>query len=129
MAQTRAEMCIEDCGTYLYIILPPYESVAAMQDHIENIYDAVEKYGNRKILVDATATEKQIPIFELYDLCIYLVAKFKDTRPKIAVIAHPSAVYPDRFGENVVRNRGLDLIRFIDSIDEAITWLGIKRAH
>jgi hypothetical protein len=32
-------------------------------------------------------------------------------------------VYPDRFAENVVRNRGLDFIRFLDNEQEALDWL------
>jgi hypothetical protein len=60
---------------------------------------------------------------ELYDLCLYMVAKFGPLMAKIAVVASPEAVYPDRFGENVLRNRGLDCIRFVDNEQEALDWL------
>jgi hypothetical protein len=45
------------------------------------------------------------------------------SRPRIAAVISPEASYPDRFGENVLRNRGLDFIRFLGDEESALDWL------
>ena len=110
------------------IISPPYKSVSQTKSHVTAMYDAVDQYNCRKLLVDIRATKKKVPIMELYELCLYLVSKFGPAHAKIAVLVWPEAAYPDRFGENVVRNRGLDLIRFVTQEQEALDWLLAKSA-
>jgi len=116
-------LSIEQKDDYLLITFPPYQSVSTAQSHIEAMYNAVDEYHCHKLLIDLRATKKKVPIMEMYELCLYLVSKFGPIHPKIAALASPEAVYPDRFGENVVRNRGLDLIRFAGDMQEAIDWL------
>jgi hypothetical protein len=110
-------------GEYLLITTPPYQSVSQTESVISAMYDAIDRQNCRKLLIDVRATRKQVPIMELYEICLYLVSKFGHTQVKMAVMASPEAVYPDRFGENVARNRGLDLIRFIGDEQEALNWL------
>jgi hypothetical protein len=113
----------ENKGEYLKITFPPYKSLSQMESCIRETYNAVDEYKSHKVLVDFRATQKKVPIMELYALCIYLVTKFGPVRAKIAAVASHDAVYPDRFGENVLRNRGVDFIRFVDDETEAIEWL------
>jgi hypothetical protein len=126
MSENMQQFTIEEKDGYLLITFPPYKSLGQAESCITAMYDAVDKYDCRKLLIDLRATVKKVPIMELYELCIYLVSKFGTVHPKIAVIASPEAVYPDRFGENVVRNRGLDLIRFVSDMQEAVDWLLAK---
>lgn len=123
MAENTQKLSIEKKEGCLFITFPPYQSVSQTKLSIAAMYDAVDECKCRKLLIDLRATPKKIPIMDLYELCIYLVSKFGALDIKIAVIASPDAVYPDRFGENVVRNRGLDLIRFVENTQEAIDWL------
>jgi hypothetical protein len=123
MAENTQGLMIEKKDSYLLVTFPPYRSVSQIESNIAATYDAVDEHGYQKLLIDARATLKKIPIMELYELCLYLVSKFGPIHTKIAVLASPEAVYPDRFGENVVRNRGLDAIRFIGDMQEALDWL------
>ena len=119
MAANAEQIKVEEKGDYLQVTLQAYESEKQMESQISAMYDAVDQRHAPRLLVDCRATHKRIPIMELYDLCIYLVSKFGHLHTRMAVLASPEATYPDRFGENVVRNRGLDLIRFVAHEQEA----------
>jgi len=123
MAENIEQFSIEKKDDYLLVTFPPYQSVPQMESYIAAMYDAVDAHNYHKLLIDFRATHKQVPIMEMYELCLYLVSKFGPLHAKIAAVASPEAVYPDRFGENVVRNRGLDAIRFVDDMQGAINWL------
>jgi hypothetical protein len=87
------------------------------------MYDAVHEHDARRLLIDCRATRQLIPVLDLYDLCLYMVTTFGPMNIRIAVLASPEAAYPDRFGENVMRNRGLDLIRFLEDEHSTVEWL------
>ena len=123
MAENIEQFSIEKKDDYLLVTFPPYRSVCQIESCITAMYDAVDEHKYCKLLIDLRATHKQVPIMEMYELCLYLVSKFGHLNAKIAALASPEAAYPDRFGENVVRNRGLDLIRFVGTMQEAQDWL------
>ena len=123
MSSNAHKISIVEKGDYLLVTFPPFESLVRRKQQLTALYDAIDQHPSRRVLIDSRATRKQVPIVELYDLCIYLVSKFGNLNPKMAVVISPEAAYPDRFGENVVRNRGLDAIRFIDDESEALNWL------
>jgi hypothetical protein len=123
MVGNAQQIGVENKGDYLLVTLQPYQSEKQMEAQIGAMYDAVERHHAPRLLVDCRATRKLIPVFELYELCLYLVSKFLPLGPRMAVFASPEAVYPDRFGENVVRNRGLNFIRFVDNEQTALAWL------
>src|SRR5690242_16649238 len=127
MGEDMQHITVEKQEGYLFVTFPAYESVSAMEQQISAMYDAVEQNHAQKVLVDFRATRAQVPIAELFRLCVYLVGKFVPVHPRIAVLASPEAVYHDRFGENVVRNRGLDLLRFVDNEQEALDWLFFRK--
>jgi hypothetical protein len=123
MSKNAQQIHIEKKDEYLQVTLPGYESLRETESQISAVYDAVDHHNAPRLLIDSRATHRQIPIMELYELCLYVVAKFGPLRAKIGVVASPEAVYPDRFAENVMRNRGLDCIRFVDDEQEALDWL------
>lgn len=128
MVENLPQLKIEQKDGYLILTFPPYRSLQQIENVINEMYAAVDKYNCHKLLIDLRSTKKKIPIIELYELCIYLVSKVGHLNARIAVIASPEAVYPDRFGENVVRNRGLDLIRFVEGEQGALEWLLAAKA-
>jgi hypothetical protein len=123
MAESTAGVSVEQKDGYLLMTLPPYQSRAIFGGQIVGMYDAAVQHGARLLLIDARATRKLVPILDLYELCILMVGKFGPLHPRIAVLVAPEAAYEDRFGENVMRSRGLDVIRFLDGVPEAIEWL------
>jgi hypothetical protein len=108
---------------YLSVTLPPFESPQRMEAQIAAIYDAVQKHKAHRLLIDCRATRRLVPIIDLYDLCVYVVSTLGPSQPRIAAVISPEAAYPDRFGENVLRNRGLDFIRFLGDEESARDWL------
>jgi hypothetical protein len=123
MAENAQRISIAKKDEYLSVTLPSYESLGKRKVQLSVIYDAVGEHGCRRLLIDSRATRKQVPIMDLFGLATYLARKFKPLPVKMAVLVSPEAVYPDRFGETVARNRGLDLIRFVDNEQEALNWL------
>lgn len=123
MAENAQPISIVKKGEYISATLPPYESLSKRQAQLSGIYDAVDEHGCSRLLIDSRATRQQVPIVELFYLGTYLASKFGPLLVKMAVLVSPEAVYPDRFGETVARNRGLDLIRFLDNEQEALNWL------
>ena len=87
------------------------------------MFDAVNEHNARRLLIDCRATRQLIPVLDLYDLCLYMVSTFGPMAIRIAVLVSPEAAYPDRFGENVLRNRGLDVIRFLEDEHNTVEWL------
>ena len=123
MAENVPQLNIVERGGYILVTFPPYESRRQLEAGLSAVYDAVEEHGCCKLLMDCRATRERIPILDLFHICLYLVDRFGSVGARMAVIASPEAVYPDRFGETVVRNRGLDLIRFTGDDREALDWL------
>jgi hypothetical protein len=114
---------IENKKEYLYVTLTPYHSVDEMKSQIAQIHNAVDLYKCRKLLIDVTSTKEKIPILQLFDICVYLVEKLGEANPKIAALVSATAIYDDRFGENVIRNRGMDIMRFVTDTTQALNWL------
>jgi hypothetical protein len=127
MAPDTKPIVVDAREGYLSITLPAYESPEQKKAQIAAVYDAVHEHNARRLLVDCRATKRLIPVFDLYDLCLSMVSMFGSRDIRIAVLASPEATYPDRFGENVVRNRGLDLIRFTEDEHDTLQWLLAER--
>jgi hypothetical protein len=123
MAQGTKPIVVEAKEGYLSITLPAYESPEKKKVQISAVYDAVHEHNARRLLIDCRATKRLIPVLDLYDLCLSMVSTFGPMDIRIAVLVSPEAAYPDRFGENVLRNRGLDLIRFLEDEHNTVEWL------
>lgn len=123
MAQGTKPIVVDARDGYLSITLPAYESPEKKKAHLSAVYDAVREHDARRLLIDCRATKRLIPVLDLYDLCRSMVSTFGPEDIRIAVLVSPEAAYPDRFGENVLRNRGLDLIRFLEDEHNTVEWL------
>jgi hypothetical protein len=123
MAQDPKPIVVDAREGYLSITLPAYESPEKKRAQISAVYDAVHQHNARRLLIDCRATKRLIPVLDLYDLCLFMVSTFGPMDIRIAVLVSPEAAYPDRFGENVLRNRGLDLIRFMEDEHNTLEWL------
>ena len=123
MTRATEPIVVAPKNGYLSITLPAYKSAHSAEARIAAMADAIEKHQAPRVLIDLRATHQRIPILALYELCTYMVATFRASPPKIAAVISPQAAYHDHFGENVLRNRGLDFIRFVTHEAAAIDWL------
>lgn len=85
------------------------------------IAEYCKRTKNNKLLIDGTRFEEKLSITERY-----LVAEesllFARYGIKVAVVDKPERIDPQRFGELVARNRGVDLSVFTD-FQAAEEWL------
>jgi hypothetical protein len=123
MTQVTESIVVDVREGYLWVTLPAYESPEKKKEQISAVYDAVHEHNARRLLIDCRSTKRLIPVLDLYDLCLSMVSTFGPVDIRIAVLVSPEAAYPDRFGENVMRNRGLDLIRFMADEHNTLEWL------
>ena len=123
MAQVAEPIVVDARDGYLSITLPAYESPEKKREQISAVYDAVTEHNAHRLLIDCRATRQLVPVLDLYDLCLYMVATFGALDIRIAALVSPEAAYPDRFGENLLRNRGLDVIRFLEDEHNTVEWL------
>ena len=67
--------------------------------------------------------------YERYDIATYfanLTRQNEETsKLQIAVVGNPPLIDPNRFGETVAKNHGLN-IKVSNEMEEAVSWLGIK---
>lgn len=107
-------------------VLVHLPSVCTLPTCIEQIDAAIEecrKSGLREILFDATGLKGPIPIIDLYEIGDYMCSQIAPTPiRRIAILTGSAITQEDRFFEDVVRNRGLDLRWFSDR-DEMTQWL------
>jgi hypothetical protein len=93
---------------------------------LDDLYQAVTHHGATRLLIDSTAIVKQLPIMDLYEIG-RRVAETHQTHPlSIAIVSHRGAVYPDRFFQTVVSNRGVNLLVFVEDFDAAAAWLSAQ---
>lgn len=87
----------------------------------ERILEDCARLGLFKVLIDAVAITQTMPLLSYYEAGTRC-AELKDRYVKVACIVHPQATNPDRFYENVLRNRGIDYRWFLED-DQARQWL------
>ena len=108
-------------GTFSFI---EYKSI------IEVILSECVKNNKSSILFDEREVEGNMTTWERYNLSVYFSKLSREHtstfKVKIAVVGFPPLIDPDRFGETVALNRGIN-INVTNDIDEAIRWLQIDK--
>jgi hypothetical protein len=77
--------------------------------------------GINKILIDARGITTEISTIARFEFGSHLVAQ-NPYQTSIAIVGNEDAVWPDRFLENVLVNRGVD-VKVVTEIKEALKWL------
>jgi hypothetical protein len=105
-------------------------SVGSLQDesqlfkHARLIYNEVKKHNNKRILLDALATEFPSDLFAYYDLVQFYIAELppeiKELR--LACVISPAYSNVGKFWQTASNNRGFQY-RAFTSVREAEEWL------
>jgi hypothetical protein len=119
---TASEITLESRPDYLLVRLTGPLQLESAKRHFTVVIDACRKHGFAKVLLDTRLQTGAISIAERYRLAEHLLAVWPP-QIRLAVVAAPEQSLPDRFGENVVVNRGLIAKWFVDW-DKAVEWLG-----
>ena len=112
---------IEPQPDYLLAVVSGLFDKAKLADMLKDIFAASSRHGLRKILVDIRALEGEITFIARYDAG-QLVADLQREPVRLAMLGTSSQIWPDRFFENVAKNRGVETKVTLDKA-EALEWL------
>lgn len=94
---------------------------------VDILMECITNKKNR-VLFDLRLLKGNMTTYERYDIATYianLAMQHKETsRIQIAVVGNPPLIDPNRFGETVARNRGLN-IKVSNEMDEVLEWLEV----
>jgi hypothetical protein len=119
----------EVCEDYLYISASgPFAVESARQAFTEWMAEAIAASLNN-VICDLAAIEGiatgDLPLTSRYDLAAF-VAAAKPAHVRVVMLLTASQVPEDRFGEDVMVNRGANVMVTAD-LAEALAWLGVPR--
>src|SRR5579863_6339605 len=111
-----------------------YES-SLVGEITSRIIEACEKHHPSKMLFDFREVSGPLSTMDRFNLAAtfaikYLAGRLTGNVPscRFAFVGSPSTVDPNRFGETVLVNRGLNAKVFIEMKD-ALAWLGVELAE
>jgi hypothetical protein len=128
------ELQIRKREKYLYAALVGRFDIAAAQRHVTQIFAECRAYGCASVLADGRGIEGPMSVGERYAFAAalaeahaaHLAAGHGTVR--VAYLGEESQLDPQRLGETVARNRGVDAKSTADPA-EAAAWLGIELAE
>ena len=88
---------------------------------IPHIAEAMAETGCHKVLVDFTTAEGPVSLMERLEMAEVLAATTPRTM-KLAAVVTRQQLDPQRFGETIARNKGVNMRVFLDR-DRALRWL------
>lgn len=121
----REEECqVLRMGEYLYISSPDCCDKDECAGCIDKLYEAIEEEHTTKVLLDLRNSNCRMPVLELWEMGNYMAERNYGKFPKIALLsAEGWGAREEKFFESVVRNRGVDLMDFVNDQDAALEWL------
>lgn len=92
--------------------------------HAGLVYDEFKKYNNKRIILDALATEFPSDLFAYYDLVQFYIEKLPPEirQLKLACVISPEYSNVGKFWQTVSNNRGFKY-RAFTSVREAEEWV------
>jgi hypothetical protein len=112
-----AYVCLRCTGTC--------SSLSELTEVFWNAIKAIQEHPSSKVLIDANNVEGQLSTLDRYEGASFLSEHHISGPVRITAIAiagQEPLIDPDRFGETVARNRGVNGRVFTD-LDEAVAWL------
>ncbi len=95
---------------------------------VDVLFKCIEN-SNSKLLFDLRAIKGNLTTFQRFTLATYfakLTRQHPDTAAiQVAVVGFPPLIDPNRFGETVAKNHGVN-IKVTNDFDEAVEWLAPK---
>ena len=115
---------------YIHVTVSGTFCMVTYRSIIEVILSECVKNKKSRILFDERKVKGNMSTFERYNLSIFFSNLSREHpftfKVKIAVVGFQPLIYPDRFGETVALNRGIN-IKVTNDIDEAINWLQVDQ--
>lgn len=125
-------LTIEPRQSYLYVIATGNFDLYAAQNSFRKIFSAVAQHNLSKVLIDLRPLEGNMSTMDRFSLAEFVSSeRFEHegtVAVRLAVVGKHPIVEPQRFGETVARNRGVNVCVMTD-IDDALEWLDISAAN
>ena len=120
---------IESKVSYLHVSCAGTYDRLSVMDMYQQILRTAADQNLSRILIDCRKVKGDISVLERYITSTYgaeLCLKYITTiRFKISMVGEEPPLDPERFGETVARNRGVDVL-VTTELEEAYNWLGIE---
>jgi len=111
---------------YVCLQCTGYCTLEAVKDLYSSAVNAALEHGSSHVLIDAIEVKGDLTLLERYESSEYLAREILRRAPgkikKIAVCSMEPPLDPQRFGEIVAKNRGINAKATTD-MDEAVAWL------
>lgn len=119
---------------YLHAKLSGQFDLRSSLSVMTGIFAACAAAGQEVVPIDAFGVSGTPTVMERYKLSllladgsIKLALALRGRRPRVAALGHVPFIAPDRFGEDVAVNRGVDFRVFTDAA-QAMAWLAAPGA-
>jgi hypothetical protein len=114
---------IKDEKEYLRIDISGKRTKDTMKEVTKEIFEALEAFEGRKLLVDVSKFEEHMNIIDIFGLLTSDVPNaIKDTIDKVAIIEPGGNEDDKKFFEIVAQNKGHNL-KIFNTEQEALQWL------
>ena len=116
--------------SYIYIQLFGTFDLSKGKQIVREAVAEVKKHQLKRVLVDVTQVadyESNTRILERFQIST-TIAEYLPSDTKVAFLNSSSQIMPDNFNENVVVNRGGQIIVTID-MNEALAYLGVDSSN
>ena len=111
---------------HIYLQCKGTYSLAGAKRVFQSAVDSALESDRSRVLVDVFGITGNIPMIDRYEVAVflaeYIIAQALGKIRRIVVVGHEPPIDPDRFGETVAVNRGVNL-GVATSIDEAFELL------
>jgi hypothetical protein len=108
--------------TYLLCHFTGPCDLPALIELTRTVREYCNEHGHRRVLVDVRESHGTFSVLARYRHAVE-IAKPGWLGIRVAIVARPDQVLPDRFWETATRNRGLDT-RVVTDSEEGVAWLG-----
>ncbi len=94
---------------------------AVALDLFKQVVEASVRHRQPRVMIDFVNVEGEISVLTLFEMGVK-VAELGAALSHLALVERPERILPDRFWQNVARNRGLNVL-VCGSEAEAVTYL------
>jgi hypothetical protein len=117
---------------FLRVVTSGHFTLAEAERTFLQVIDAVALHKTDKVLFDGREVIGEPTIVQRFyysDFAARTIARYAaesgNPWPQLAYVLEEPVLDPNRFGEKVARNRGMNM-RVFDNLEEAFTWLELE---
>ena len=127
---TQEQFKLDVKQNYIHVTVSGTFSLGGYKTIFDTTLSECIKNNKSIILFDLRTARGEPSVFERYDLAVYFAEVSREHpitfKVKVALAGYPPLIDPDRFGEKVAQNRGVN-VKVTTDYFEAIKWLQVDQ--